>query len=265
MESAAREVPRHKAIKLEIVVVLALSLGASAVYSIWSLLAKLTAPAGLAGSASVINESVSEREWVDAGYQLLGIALGMAPVALVLYLLWREYGSDVLAKFGFIGSGATRDLVGDLLRGLALAAAIGIPGLALYTGARLLGLSAKVVPTAINEHWWVPALLLLLALKAAMVEELIAVGYLFERLRALGFGSIAIVVGSAALRGSYHLYQGVGGFVGNFVMGLVFGVLFLRWQRAGRAAIVPLMAAHFTIDAVVFVGYSLVDLTHVLP
>ena len=36
---------------------------------------------------------------------------------------------------------------------------------------------------------------------------------------------------STLLRGSYHLYQGLGGFVGNLVMGLVFGRV---WQRQGR-------------------------------
>ena len=38
-----------------------------------------------------------------------------------------------------------------------------------------------------------------------------------------------IVVASALLRGSYHLYQGWGGFVGNAIMGLVFA----EYYRAG--------------------------------
>jgi len=52
------------------------------------------------------------------------------------------------------------------------------------------------------------------------------------------------------LRGTYHLYQGFGGFVGNLVMGLIFGWLFLRWKRTA-----PMVIAHFLIDAVAFVGY----------
>jgi len=52
------------------------------------------------------------------------------------------------------------------------------------------------------------------------------------------------------LRGSYHLYQGLGGFAGNLVMGLVFGRLYQRWGRIG-----PLVVAHTLIDAVTFVGY----------
>ena len=54
------------------------------------------------------------------------------------------------------------------------------------------------------------------------------------------------------MRGSYHFYQGVGGFAGNAVMGLLFGKLYQRWGRVG-----PLVVAHSLIDIVAFVGYAL--------
>ena len=54
------------------------------------------------------------------------------------------------------------------------------------------------------------------------------------------------------IRGSYHLYQGAGAFLGNAVMGLIFGYLYRRWGR-----VMPLLIAHFLIDAVTFVGYAL--------
>ncbi len=54
------------------------------------------------------------------------------------------------------------------------------------------------------------------------------------------------------LRGSYHLYQGFGGFVGNVIMGLLFGRV---WQRTNR--LWPLVLAHFFIDFVAFVGYAI--------
>jgi membrane protease YdiL (CAAX protease family) len=56
---------------------------------------------------------------------------------------------------------------------------------------------------------------------------------------------------SAVLRGSYHLYQGFGGFIGNFFMGLLFGYLYQRWGR-----VMPLVMAHFLLDATIFVGYA---------
>ena len=62
-----------------------------------------------------------------------------------------------------------------------------------------------------------------------------------------------ILVVSAVIRGSYHLYQGFGGFVGNLIMGLIFGLIYLRWRRVG-----PLIVAHTLLDVVAFVGYALV-------
>ena len=56
---------------------------------------------------------------------------------------------------------------------------------------------------------------------------------------------------SAAVRGSYHLYQGLGGFLGNATMGVIFAVLYRRWGR-----VTPLIIAHSLIDATAFVGYA---------
>ena len=58
------------------------------------------------------------------------------------------------------------------------------------------------------------------------------------------------MVTAAILRGSYHLYQGWGGFAGNLVLGLFFGTLFVRWRRTW-----PLVIAHGLVDTVAGVGY----------
>jgi membrane protease YdiL (CAAX protease family) len=60
-----------------------------------------------------------------------------------------------------------------------------------------------------------------------------------------------VVLISAVLRGSYHLYQGFGAFVGNAVMGVVFALFFLRYKR-----VMPLIVAHTLLDVVAFVGYT---------
>ena len=54
------------------------------------------------------------------------------------------------------------------------------------------------------------------------------------------------------LRGSYHLYQGFGGFIGNAIMGLIFGYFYQRTKR-----VLPLVIAHTILDMVSFVGYAL--------
>ncbi len=76
-------------------------------------------------------------------------------------------------------------------------------------------------------------------------------GYLLHRLGQLGVPAGRAIAASALVRGSYHLYQGFGGFVGNAAMGVIFGVLYRRWGR-----VTPLVLAHTLIDAVAFAGYA---------
>lgn len=230
----------------EIAIVLGLSLGASAVYSFVSIARSLTREAPISSQTATLNASLSDSPVFDLIYQLLGIFFDIVPVALALYLLWLP------GRSAFNRLGIDRSRPGwDLASGLGLAALIGIPGLGLYAAARALGASLNVVPAALDAHWWTVPVLVLSALRAAVVEEVIVVGYLFTRLRELGWGTWPIILTSALLRGSYHLYQGFGGFVGNVAMGIVFGWFY---QRFGRT--IPLIVAHWILDIVSFVGYS---------
>jgi uncharacterized protein len=233
-------------IKLELAIVLALSLGASAIYALISIVARLTDETSLAQQTATINRQLSDRQWLDFSYQFLGIALGLAPVALVLYLLWEKKKSP----FDLIGLNLNEP-GRDIWRGTWIAALIGIPGLGLYLVSRQLGLSAEVIPAAVGEYWWTVPMLLFAAVRASLLEEVIVVGYFFNRLSRLGFSIKSQVLLSALLRGSYHLYQGFGGFIGNFFMGLLFGYLYQRWGR-----VMPLVVAHFVLDAAIFVGYA---------
>ena len=230
-------------IDFEILLVLGVSLGRSAIYSIVAFIAALTAPKGLGGSTTTINESESPREWLDATYQLLGNFFQIVPVFLAFFLL----GSGAMVKVGL-----SRIRLGrQLLQGLGIAAAIGIPGLGLYLAARALNLSVQVVATDVLAYWWTTPMLLLSAACASLIEEAVMIGYLFARLKERGLSDRKILWLSALVRGSYHLYQGIGGFVGNIVMGLIFGKLY---QKTGK--LLPLLFAHFLLDAVVFVGYA---------
>jgi membrane protease YdiL (CAAX protease family) len=252
--------PVTKKFVSEVLIVFALSLGASAVYSVVSLIAKLTAKAGLAGQTTTLNGALSEREWLDLTYQVLSIGFGLAPVALAMYFLWQSnIESGQGNPFKMIGLNFEKPSFW-LSRGIGLAAAIGIPGLGLYVAARFLGLSSKIVPAELPSYWWAIPILLLAALRAALLEEVLVVAYLFDRLSLLGVSSRAQLFISAALRGSYHLYQGFGGFLGNFLMGLAFGWAYKKWGR-----VMPLVLAHFMLDAVSFVGYALVGKSLPLP
>ena len=232
---------------VELSLVLMLSLGASAIYSILSFLRKLTSSSGIAGSVTTINAPMAQNPWIDLLSQLASILLGLVPVFLALYLLKLDSISLGLKPrwkdFGLV---------------LGLAGAIGIPGIGLYFLAVDLGLTSRVVPSALNPAWWTIPVLLLAALKAGALEEIIVVGFFYKKLQLVNpnLQWVWIVLISAALRATYHLYQGPSALVGNFIMGLVFGIIFHKTKR-----VAPLVIAHAVMDAVVFIGYPLVFAT----
>ena len=129
---------------------------------------------------------------------------------------------------------------------------VGIPGLALYYIAWVAGFNTNISPANLAANWWTVPVLIGLAAMNGVLEEVVMIGFFFSRAAALNWKPWLIVVVSAGIRASYHLYQGFGSFVGNLVMGLAFGVLYLRLKRVG-----PLVVAHTLLDVAAFVGYSL--------
>lgn len=229
----------------EIAIVLGLSLGASSVYAIVQLIDALTT-APLKDQTTALNTSQSSRPIFDLIYQLLGIAVDLMPVVLVCYILWQA-AAPHLGRLGF----DFRRPVLDTGVGLLLAVGVGGAGIGVYLLGRALGITVNVSADNLSAYWWTIPVLLLSALRAALQEEFIVIGYLYERLRRLGVGKWAIIVSTSVFRGSYHLYQGFGSFVGNFAMGMLFGWLYTRYGR-----LLPFVIAHFVIDAATFVGYG---------
>ena len=232
----------------EIVIVLALSLGRSGVYSIVSFLADLTSGTPLADQSAVLNDSLAPgRPLLDLVRQLLRILFALVPVILVWYLLVRS-GERGLRAIGLDLSQPGRDLG----RGAALAAVVGGIGLVGYLVAYELGVNLAVVAQDLPSVWWRWPVLIAAAVENALLEEVVVLGFVIHRLRQLGWGRWPAIGASAVVRGSYHLYQGVGGLLGNAAMGGLFGWLFLRWGR-----VMPMVIAHALIDIVAFVGYAL--------
>jgi membrane protease YdiL (CAAX protease family) len=233
----------NRRLRLEVWVVLGLSLGQSAVYAVVSLVAAMTR-GPLADATATLNRNQSEREWLDLVLQVLSIGFALVPVVLVVYLLSAD--GEPLRRLGL----ERRRPVRALAVGTGLALAIGLPGLGLYALGRALGMTAQVIPVPDHTYWWTVPVLILAAIENAVVEEVIAVGYLVTRLRDLRWAPWAAIVASALLRGSYHLYQGFGQALGNVAMGLVFAWWFQRTKR-----LLPLIVAHTLLDVVAFVGY----------
>ncbi|MGE2693011.1 CPBP family intramembrane glutamic endopeptidase [Mycolicibacterium pulveris] len=235
---------QRRALRIEVIVVLAVTFALSAYTALLRLLESVLL--GLAGQVVALNPRRSQFDLIDLGLNLAGVFQLLAWGALAVYLLWRSgFGPDR------IGLGLPRWRP-DVLGGIGLAALIGVPGLALYQIARILGLNASVEPAELYDTWWRIPVLLLVSFANGWAEEVIVVGFLLTRLRQLRVNPVIAVVASSVLRGLYHLYQGFGAGLGNVAMGLVFGYVYLRTGRLW-----PLIIAHALIDAVAFVGYAL--------
>lgn len=270
---------------VETALVLGVSLGASAIWSLLRLIDLLTRQVALNAQTTTMNPSVTpDRPWLDLANQLVGIGLGVVPAVLALHLLTTRPGhlpairgknAEESARYYLEsaegepkadgepranGKRSAYRLIGfdlrrpgrDLLTGLALAALVGLPGLGLYLGARHLGFNTTIAAANLTAAWWTLPVLVLAAAQNAVLEEVVMIGYLFRRWAQAGWRPWAVIGVSALIRGGYHLYQGFGGFVGNAVMGVLFGWIYTRTRR-----VMPLVVAHTVLDVVAFVGYTL--------
>jgi len=244
-ETSVRPLPSWL-IRWEIFAVFAVSLGANALNAVLSLVGSLLAPKPLSGQQALLVGSQAANHWLDLALQLAAIAESLAPVVLVLYLLAR--GGESASSIGLDGT----EPVADGARGAVLAAVIGGVGLGFYVLAFKSGANLNVVPEQLPALWWRIPVLVLYAIENGLLEETLVLGYLLTRLDQLGTRPWKAIAISAVLRGSYHLYQGFGPFLGNAAMGVLFALLFRRWRR-----VMPFVVAHSLIDAGAFVGYAL--------
>ncbi len=237
---------QRRTVGTEILVVLTVTLGLSALRSGLSLIDALLAPTPLSDQQVALNAPAAQAGLVDLALQLTRVLQLVGWGALGAYLLIRA--GVALRMVGLDARRPGRDAAAAA----GLAALIGLPGLGLYLVARAIGVSVTIAPSTLGDTWWRLPVLVASAAANGWAEEVVMIGYLLTRLRQLGWSENRSLLASAVLRGSYHLYQGLGGFVGNLVMGLVFG---RGWQRSNR--LWPLVGAHTLIDIVAFVGYAL--------
>jgi membrane protease YdiL (CAAX protease family) len=246
--ATANALPSPRLLRWEIVIVFAVSLGGSGLYALVQYIGSLTAQQAVSKQAVVVHGTLAPgRPLLDLFLQLTSISLALAPVLLVFYLLVRS-GERPSKTLGLDASQPGKDLAW----GAGLAALIGGAGLGLYLIAYHAGVELNVVAENLPDVWWRFPVLVLSAAQNGILEEVIVVGYLLSRLQKLGVNPAAAIAISAVIRGSYHLYQGIGAFFGNAAMGVIFGLFYYRYRR-----VTPLIIAHTLIDAVTFIGYAL--------
>ncbi|MGI8679723.1 MAG: CPBP family intramembrane glutamic endopeptidase [Jatrophihabitans sp.] len=242
----AAPAPSRERPGLEVLAVLGVSFGMSGIYALLSLIrTEITVQGGVgAAQVTVATGGQSHYEWLDLLDSLADLLHGILPAFLAVVLLVRFPGGPGC------GIGLDRLRERDVLRGVGLFLLIGIPGLALVYVAHRAGVNAQIVASNFPDVWYRIPVLLLDAFQNGAAEEIVVLAFVLTRLRQLGWSTERAIAAESVLRGSYHLYQGLGGFVGNAVMGAIFGYLFTRTRRVW-----PFVVAHFLLDAASFIGY----------
>ena len=165
---------------IELLLVLGVSLGQSAVYSILSIIEKLTRNTPLNQQTTSMNNSVvPDRPWLDLSYQVAGLVFPLVPALFALYLLQR-----------------TGDRRADRLRPAASAASTSgwgfgagrrrsaFPGWRSTSPPARFGLNTNVSPANLAANWWTVPVLIGAALMNAVLEEVVMIGFWFVRGRA---------------------------------------------------------------------------------
>jgi uncharacterized protein len=231
---------------LEVLAVLGVSLGMSAIYAILSFIrTQVTIPGGFSNATvTVVSQSKTSYPWLDLLDALADVLHGVLPAFVAIVFLMQSPAGRGL------GIGLDRVRRSDIAQGIAFTALIGLPGLGLIWLGRELGFNASLNVVDFPDVWYRVPVLILDAAQNGILEEIVVTGFLLTRLRQMGWSDQRALGAAAVLRGSYHLYQGYGGFAGNLVMGVIFGWWFQRTRR-----VLPLVIAHFLLDAFSFVGY----------
>lgn len=232
----------RRRLSIELFIVLMLTYGFSALSATLQLVNSLSQ--SLSSQEIVLNPRYSHNNLIDYGWNITFIVQLLAWGALGAYLLGSHNNDLAIAGLNQIPKRI------DLINSIFLSTCIGIPGLFWYLITRSHNLNLTIIPTSTYTTLWRIPLLIAMAFANGWAEEVIVVGYLLIRLSQLKVKPYKALIFSALLRGSYHLYQGFGGALGNIAMGLVFG---LFWQRSHR--LWSLIIAHGLIDTVAFVGY----------
>lgn len=231
--------PGRRILAEELLLVLSLSLLPSAIDAI---LSYFQAPVNR-GVAVTLFPSFPTFQFLR---ELLAVVFSVPPAWLVVHLARRS--GEGLDAFGL----GLRTFRRDVEWGVVAAVVVSAVGLSVYLAAIALNVNRFVVPVPPLGHWWTIPILVLGALQNALLEEVVVLGYLIKRLEQFGWRTPMAVLASALFRGSYHLYQGWGGFAGNVALGLAFGYAYARWRRTW-----PLITAHFIVDTLAGVGYIL--------
>ena len=148
MHDLVRPSVTKRSLLLEVVIVMWVSLGASAVRALLTFAERLISDVPLSGQTATIIAPIVATPWLHFLFQLAGIVLPLGAVALVVYLLHAS--GESLADIGVDRTQPRR----DVLRGAALAAVIGGAGLIFYLIAVQLGINVQIAASTLPGNWY---------------------------------------------------------------------------------------------------------------
>jgi membrane protease YdiL (CAAX protease family) len=171
---------------------------------------------------------------------------GFAAAGLVLYLLIRN--GEGLSSIGLGGHRFRKDLAYLLPVWLLVQVIPQSVGSAILSGAHIsrYGVASPALPAAFV------VVALLMSLQAAVVEEIVVLGYLVRRLEQRGWSVTTVVILAVLVRVSYHLYYGPG--VLPIALWAIASVVAYRKIRR----LMPFIICHFVWDASIAIN----DLSH---
>jgi uncharacterized protein len=189
-----------------------------------------------------------EKSTVDTKEKLslygLTIVFQWAAVGVVT---WRALARGLTqAQLGLASQGRSQIILVSLLGAVLLG---GFHWLRLWKAGKLEGpapdfmrkLAGLILPTTLVELFPYFAL----AVTAGVCEEFLYRGFVMGAFARVGMAKWAVVIVSSILFGLAHAYQGRGGILSTFVMGILFAV-----TRLGYDSLLPVMVWHATVDVV---------------
>jgi hypothetical protein len=189
--------PSRRLLTGEVWLVLGVSLGASALFSLVRYVGDLTERAPLRHQVAQLNGSYAPgRPWLDLALQLTSLVTSIVPVLLVIHFLIRS--GDGVDAIGLDRRQPRRDAA----VGAAVAAVVGGAGLGFYLLAWHSGANLTVVPEDLPDVWWRIPVLVLSAFQNGLLEEVVVVGYLLLRLRQLGWSENRALAPTTSIRAS---------------------------------------------------------------
>lgn len=172
------------------------------------------------------------RAALDSTDRFLYLTRSVFTAVALVFVMVRS--GDPLARFGLVRTRWYSVVFGGALLSFVTAT--------ISYACWLIGLIPSDGPPHHTHHDHVQGAFILIAaqtLASATVQELAMRGYLITRFEDRFHSRGVSITLAALLFASYHAYQGLGGTMDAFIMGVVFGIAFC-WQRS----LAPLIFAH---------------------